>query len=224
MSFTSWNCFVCGRLFSAQPLHWACLECRGSRFELPKLMIGICGRARNGKDFVGNIVQGALASQLKDSVFCSSVSTVVFDEGRRLGLIKAERREDCDKDDLDALVKLGHRMRAKDEDHWLRGLSVRIANSHCRVAIVPGIRFPNEIHWLRQANGVVLKITCLNPDGSPYISLDRDPNDPMETVLNRIVPDYEITAMRGQVDWLHWQGIAFTNFIIRKYLSSEATL
>jgi hypothetical protein len=108
---------------------------------------------------------------------------------------------------------------------WGR-LAVCIAESNSQVAIIPGVRFPDEIDWLRASpHGIIMRITRYNKDGSVYISPDRDPNDPMETCLNRIVPDFDISAVSGQQDWLRWQATSFANYLAaQNFVRTEVPL
>lgn len=185
-----------------------------------RLVIGICGRARHGKDTVAQVIKEEL-EDLKLTCFHSSVSAVVFAEAQRLGLVSALSRETCQAPDLDTLVRLGHARRYDDPDFWLKRLTAQIEQSSAEVAIVPGIRFENEVAWIRSNNGILLRITRRNADGSLFIARDRDPNDPMETVLDRAVADYEITATTGQGEWLYWQGVSFANFVYESYLEEH---
>ena len=66
------------------------------------------------------------------------------------------------------------------------------------VCIIPNLRYLDEIAYLRAHHGVLVSITRLNPDGSPYISLNADPNDPSETELLHHPADFYL------VNTDHW--------------------
>src|SRR3989304_1211177 len=55
---------------------------------------------------------------------------------------------------------------------------------------VPNPRYLDEIAYLRAHAGIMVSITRLNPDGSSYISLNADPNDPSETELLHAPADF----------------------------------
>lgn len=204
----------------------------------PPLVIGLCGRARHGKDSVALIVKAVL-ERYGCRVFHSSISEIVLEEAQLAGLIPpAKRRSDLDGQELAALVSLGHEGRARDEDFWLEKMARRIIGCCCvppghilgchvvggtigledrgkfGAAIIPGIRFPNEIEWLKKAGGWLVKVSRMNADGSEFISPDRDPNDPMETVLNRALPDLEIRGKTGQEQWLGAQARSLALFLM----------
>lgn len=187
-----------------------------------KLLIGICGRARHGKDSTALAIKQRLELQ-GVSCFHSSVSVMVFEEAQRTCRIPSNiSREQCTRQDLDTLVALGHEKRAFNPNYWISRLWSRITCSDALVAIVPGIRFDNEVNWVKKIeNGVLLRVIRYNADGSMFISPDRDPNDVMETILNRVNPDFEISVKTGQENWLHWQGVSFANFILENYLKED---
>jgi len=176
-----------------------------------KLLLGLCGRARHGKDFTASVIHGWFEEQ-GYHVFTSSISEEVLREGQDRGIIRQGiTRADCTRVELDALVALGHEGRAIDEYHWLFRLEARIVALKVDIAVIPGIRFPNEIDWLRSFNGTIARVKRYNVDGSLYISPDRDPNDPMETCIERVVADYEISAATGQESWLKNQARGLAN-------------
>lgn len=189
----------------------------------PPLVLGLCGRARHGKDFLAAEVKRQL-EMAGLRVFLSSVSEIVLEEAQLRGLIRTNvRRADCDREELSALVKLGHEGRAQDEDFWIEQMSRKVLGRRYAgqgegidAAIVPGVRFPNEIKWLRAAGGFVARVARHNADGSVFISPDRDPNDPMETCLDRIVPDFEIHARTGQEKWVLEQAATLAGHFIRE--------
>jgi hypothetical protein len=201
------DCVVCGALTGS----WAC---QLHQSKVPKLVIGLCGRARHGKDFVAQIIhQRFQAAGL--TCFTSSISEVVLREAQLQGLIRKDiARAECTRTELDVLVSLGHKGRQANEDFWIRQLSREILSWAPNVALIPGVRFPNEIAWLRRTGGVIVRVTRFNADGSLFIALDRDPNDPMETVLNRVVADYEIIATTGQQSWLEAQAHGLATHLI----------
>lgn len=185
------------------------------------LTLGLCGRARHGKDFAAEVIkQFCEARDLK--VFLSSVSEVVLRSCQRRGLIDSgKKRADLDRKELDTLVREGHKGRAVREDFWWSDLELSIDQMGPDVVIIPGIRFPNEVSKVRREcfgarsnRGSVARVKRYNPDGSVYISPDRDPNDPMETCIERVLADYEISATTGQEAWLIAQAHALARHIL----------
>lgn len=181
----------------------------------PTLLLGLCGRARHGKDFVASVIHKEFVFW-SYRVFTSSVSLEVLKDAQAKGLIRPDiTRAECTRAELDILVKHGHEGRAEHPDKWLRKLEESATISCAQVVIVSGIRFPNEITWLRSYRGVIGRVKRYNDDGSVFISPDRDPNDPMETCIERVVADYEITATTGQESWLENQARGLAAQLLR---------
>lgn len=182
-----------------------------------KILVGLCGRARHGKDFAANVMKKTFEEHgLR--CFLSSVSEDVLLEAKFLGLVPIGlSRAELGRKELDALVALGHDAREKNEDYWITRLEARIGAIVPDVALIPGIRFLNEVDWIRRSNGLVVKVRRHNVDGaSMFICQDRDPNDAMETCVDRIQADYEINAATGQESWLEAQAKALAEEILWK--------
>jgi len=168
------------------------------------LTVGFCGRARHGKDFVAGVVRQHFTDR-GFRVFHSSFSELVLERAIAFGLIESKSRADCNIEELSIIVEQGHDGRRTHPDFWIRRLSKKVAESQPDVVLIPGVRFPNEVEWLRSIDGQVVRVVRHNQDGSVYISPDRDPNGEMETILDRIVPDFELSAKTGQEEWLRSQ-------------------
>jgi len=179
---------------------------------MSKLLLGLCGRARHGKDFTATVIHRAFEAW-NFRCFTSSVSIEVLLDAQVKGLIRPGiTRAECTRAELDILVAHGHGGRVEDENCWILKLAARSRGFD--VAILPGIRFPNEISWLRANDGVIARVKRYNADGSVFISPDRDPNDTMETCIERVLADYEITATTGQESWLEAQALGLANHLL----------
>lgn len=200
------GCAICGAI--TVNLGWLCRACELAGFRTPKLVIGVCGRARHGKDSIATTIRQHFESRgLR--CFQSSISTIVFEYAVSHALINADTREHCNRDELNTLVDVGHQMRGIDEDYWITRLARRIIEAQAIIAVIPGIRFPNEINWIKQASGLMLRIKRLNQNGSMFISPDRDANDVMESCLDYVIPDFEITVKTRQENWRDAQAKGF---------------
>lgn len=106
------------------------------------------------------------------------------------------------------LQHVGLEMRGQDENFWIDKLRERIAKDRPQIALVPNIRYPNEAAWVKSEGGACVLVQRFNPDGSRYISPDRDPNHVSETAL-RVWPwDYRLSAQTGDARWLQHQARA----------------
>lgn len=178
-----------------------------------KLVVGLCGRARHGKDLVAAEMQRQFEGRGQRS-FILPVSTIIFEKARAMGIINAPSRERLTPHEIDVLVQLGRTEREKNPYVWVDELAKRVAGSSDDVALIPGMRFVNEVQWLLSgAAGVLVRVTRLNTNGSLFVSTDRDPNDPMETSLRHVVADFELVTHEGKTEWLEAQARCLANHL-----------
>jgi len=207
------NCVGCGKITLGQS--WLCPACAlTQKVVLPRLVIGITGRARHGKNTIAEVMAQGFE---KAGYLCSdvTVSDIVWAEASKLRKVRSHSRASASKWELDNLVALGHSERDKDEDHWISAVAAAVVKEGAttgaaQVAVMAGVRFHNEVTWLRKfPGGIIIKVVRYNTDGSLFISPDRDPNDKMETTVDEIKADFEFTHQTGQTDWLISQAKAF---------------
>ena len=182
---------------------------------LPLLVVGLCGRARHGKD----VVAAVMAKQFRSHgmrCFPCSVSMVIHEAAVLDGAIKSAKRSECSPEEIQALVRFGNAGREQDENFWVDRLLEKILAQKTDVALITGIRFPNEGKWVGTLNGVLARIRRLNSDGSEFISRDRDPNDITETAHYHLLANYELVAMTGQDEWLRSQAQNLTSHLLRR--------
>jgi len=96
----------------------------------------------------------------------------------------------------DLLQRVGTACRAGDPDRWIRELQRRIP-PHARVVLIPDVRRRNEFDWIRGMGGALIRVTRTNPDGTTFVSQDRDQYHVTETELENADWDYEIAAPSG---------------------------
>ena len=159
------------------------------------LIIGISGKAEHGKSAASRIMVEA-ADGLDTRIF--EISEPIRLRGVELGLLPANQpRAAFNNAQIKVLVDVGNAERAKDPDCWTKCLLAAIEESGCEVAICPNVRFPQEAEKIKQRSGYVVRINRLNPNGSHFVSLSRDPNDITETALDLWNADYYITNITG---------------------------
>ncbi len=178
------------------------------------ILIGFSGRSKNGK-----------------STAAEAIRTHAEKEGRRTGIydIGAEvlsycklegrigwdkTREELSKDELATLVEVGHNKRIEDMDFWLKSITRKVYQDRYEVALIPNIRMQNECDFVRKNGGYVVKVLAFNPDGSPHISNDRDPNHPLETSLLNAPADYYIAAQKGDAGIVGEQAITIFQYVV----------
>jgi len=160
------------------------------------IVIGITGRARHGKDTLA-------IELLKDF---SGAERFAFSDGlsaycRATGKM-TER-------DPRVLQEEGTRLRMERENVWLDVLYGAIQDRAPRIAIITGVRFPNEAQMIRDMGGVIVRVTRYDADGRLYCADDRDPNHASEAALDSIIADVEFSGCledrcRRASEWVKW--------------------
>jgi hypothetical protein len=187
---------------------------------IPSWFIAVCGRAKHGKNLFSESLVKVL-NERGSSAQIFTVSDTVFDEARVLGYIESRTRAECTKEELDALVMLGHARRKQDPLYWIKKTQQRIEAANLDAVVLPGIRFHNEVDWARDyKKATIIKLVHYNADGSLYISPDRDPNDPMETTVDSIKADFTFQWNWNQHDFVKCQALAFANFLLGSFKPS----
>ena len=86
-----------------------------------------------------------------------------------------------------------------NQDYWVN-LTMQKATKIAKqmetgYILIPDTRFKNEVKALKNNGGYYIKVKRTNPDGSQYISNDRDPNHPSEAELEGYPADATLTAV-----------------------------
>jgi len=175
--------------------------------------IAVTGRAKHGKNFFAESLVDIFTNRgITSKIF--TISDTVFQECKDLGILTCPTRDDCTPADLTKLVAHGHSKRAVHPLYWIHATEARIRESAIEFAVIPGIRFHNEVEWCRSFEGIVIKLVRLEQfSNKMWLSTDRDPNDPMESTVDEIVADYDFYSRSGQQDFITCQALAFANFL-----------
>ena len=117
------------------------------------------------------------------------------------------------------LQKLGEAMRVLDEDYWVKKLALKLAEAKPEVAIVPDVRYPNELRWIRSHDkSLLVKVQRLHEDGTPWIATDRPADHISETALDAVEDhswDYITRAMNGDMRRLSMLGTELADRALR---------
>lgn len=161
------------------------------------MILGLVGKARAGKsDTADAISKRAKELGLVPTVY--DIGDLVRKYCIKRKLIADKSRQYLTKDELDVLVSVGAEQREKDPDFWLYDLGDELPESTNHVIIVPNVRYQNEADFVKGHGGYTIKIAALNPNGSEFISPDRNPNHPSETELQHLNASFFITTRRGE--------------------------
>lgn len=152
-------------------------------------IIGLGYKARHGKDSVANhlvtLLPGARIFSFADDLKALA---------RALGM--------QEKNPL-FLQRLGNAMRALNENYWVRALQLRLDEARPEFAIVPDVRFVNEVHFIKDNLGIVVKVERFESNGVLYVDPSRDANHESEVALDGYDGwDEYIVAKSGHMDVL----------------------
>lgn len=161
------------------------------------MLIGLVGRARSGKStVVSAMVERAEEKSLKPWVY--DIGGLVRAFCVEHGILPDIPRESMTHEQLDTLVKVGKEQRGLQPDFWIQDVEAFYQKNRQTVVLIPNVRYENELALVRRNGGHIVRVTALNPNGSVYISRDRDPNHVSETELLDARSDFSITACKGE--------------------------
>lgn len=144
-------------------------------------VVGITGKARHGKDELAR----AFVRQVPGAerfAFSDAVAVVA----RALRVMTTR--------DAAMLQRVGTRLRDLHPDTWLQCLYYAIADRAPEVAIVTGIRYPDEAAMIRAMGGRVLAV--VRPD-APALT-DRDPAHLVEQQIDALIADADTILAIGE--------------------------
>lgn len=83
------------------------------------------------------------------------------------------------------LQKVGYALRQAVPTIWLDAVYWRIVEARPRLALITGVRFPDELAMVRAMGGQTVWVDRVREDGRFVRAADRDLNFPTETALTR---------------------------------------
>src|SRR5258708_706898 len=136
--------------------------------------IAIGGPARSGKDTAAKTLLGIDPAR----TLCLAMSDAIAHECRlHHGMTKRDPR---------LLQKVGFALRQAVPLIWLDAVYWRIDEVRPRLALITGVRFPDELAMVRAIGGQSIWVDRVREDGSFVRATDRDLAFPTETALTRI--------------------------------------
>ena len=163
-----------------------------------QLLVGFSGRARHGKtECTLAIKEYAEECEMRRTYICD-IGSMILKTCISSGRLPNVRREDMTKAQIQVLIDVGKEMKLQfGQDYFAKRAIAEAKEDGADVAICPNLRLPIEADTWRCAGGVMIRVTRLNPDGSLFISPDRDPNDVTETSLQFWPADYYLTNVNS---------------------------
>lgn len=157
-----------------------------------KMIIGLLGRARSGKDTVANYISQQyptyeicrIAQPIKDSLQC----LYGWSDKHIEGFLKEVTDPVINKSPRDAMIELGERVKSESGQDFFINMLLR---KHKGDIIIPDVRFQNEVDRIREAGGIVIKVE--RPGCSSL---------PNENGIDQIKPDLSIWNSRS-IENLH---------------------
>jgi hypothetical protein len=155
------------------------------------LLVGIGHRARQGKDTLASLIHACAPAETTIMRLADPLKMYA----RMTGLMNGK--------DSGLLQKLGLLFRQHcHEDFFIQQLEYRIQDEPAKIILLSDLRYRNELAWIRQHQGIAIRVHRLTPDGAPYFAADRDPDHVSECELDDATFDYEITARTGDLSAL----------------------
>jgi hypothetical protein len=91
--------------------------------------------------------------------------------------------------DPSTLQKVGMALRATTPSVWVDCVYWAMVDHQPPIAVIAGVRFPEEADMIRAVGGKILRVERFNRDGTVYVKGDRDENHPAEGGLQYVAPD-----------------------------------
>lgn len=177
-------------------------------------IIGIGQRAQQGKTtFAKFLANSAVADGMHfGDVEIYNIGDLILAHARMVGL--------CLHKNPVTLQTLGVLYRHVNPDWWLNQLELKITDGNPMVVIVTGIRFPNEIEWVRRAqHHALIKVERLRADGAIYVSPDRPKDHLTETALDKFEDwTYTVKVKDGDLTTLEVDAINMWDILKRRFL------
>lgn len=136
-------------------------------------VIGITGRAGHGKDEIARIISN-LIPDVRRYTFSDAIATVAR-VNRQMGAR-----------DPKVLQDVGMQWRHLDPTLWVDCVYWSIVDHKPAVAVLAGVRFPEEAQMIKDIGGRIIKVTRTNSDGTLYVKGDRDESHPAEGGLEAV--------------------------------------
>jgi hypothetical protein len=136
-------------------------------------VIAIGGPARSGKDSAALAIASVDPLRTLRVAFSDAISTYCRVQGH---MTKREPR---------LLQEVGYALRQTSPSVWLDAVYWRIEEARPRLAVITGVRFPDELAMVRDMGGTSVWVERVRADGTFVRATDRDLGFPTETALTR---------------------------------------
>jgi hypothetical protein len=171
-----------------------------------RLLIGFGNRARHGKDSAAQAIQDYARRFGLPEVRIFKFAEALYDICRReYGMVEK---------DAPLLQRIGAERRAQNEDYWINLLKFKIG-SFKGIGIITDVRYKNEAVWIRKSGGILVNVSRLNDDGTPFVAPDRPANHLSEIDLDGYNWDAYIKTKSGQEALAAEQALTIFNYFLQ---------
>jgi len=179
-----------------------------------QILIGWSGRARHGKTECTQAVKTFAESEGK-TVGVYDIGAMILETCIKQNRLPNIKRTDMSRDQLQTLIDVGKEIKNHfGQDYFAKRVVGKAQEDGVDVAMCPNLRLAVEAETFRNAGGVVVRLSSLNKDGSPYISPDRDPNDVTETSLLFWPAQFYLTVVDPvDAEWIKRQAVTLYRYI-----------
>ena len=166
------------------------------------IIVGFGSKARQGKDSAAEAV--VLHFQRKAHREKEYYGEVKATPTARIYKFAEALYEECRRDygmqekDAPLLQRVGSERRAQDPEYWIKKAFEKIKAEKVGIAILTDVRYKNEARYVKEQGGMLINVSRLNVDGSPFIADDRPADHPSEIDLDEHNWDFYIRAHSGQ--------------------------
>jgi hypothetical protein len=150
-------------------------------------IVGFGYKARTGKDFAARSIADRVPGC---RIYAFSDAIAAYSRAARGMTVR----------DPPLLQEVGYELRQADPEIWVRCLYFKIEEDRPSVALITGVRFPNEVAMIRSIGGSVWRIDRVDEDGGNFVAPDRPDDHPTETALDGVEFDTVITNQTGRLD------------------------
>lgn len=183
------------------------------------MLLAFGHKARQGKDTAGEAVveyynrrrESAAQHLMRDSKFDALYPPAsIFKFADALYQVCREEYGMTEKD-APLLQKVGDGRREQfGKTYWIDKLSAKI-DAFKGIAVITDVRYTNEADWVNARGGHCINVRRLHPDGTPFVTTDRDPNFISEVQLDPY--NYEFYIMSKYAAYTADAAITIAEFI-----------
>ena len=166
------------------------------------VVIGLGHRARQGKDVAAaaiiKAIDGAMRFSFADDLYayCRVVHGMTTKDAPLLQRVGVEMRDTI------------------HPDIWVRSVYAKMLDQRPRLAIIPDVRFANEIAFIKALGGKTVRVNRYHADGSMFVDPSRPANHISETALADAKWDAEIYGLDGDISSVQQMAVGLAQNVL----------